>query len=359
MAGLQLRESDVASSPPQIAALRPLPPIRRSFPSTVSIPAFALLYGVLVPTVKTLEYLGLWPRLIARPVNRAAFGDYEPTAHDVLACSYQKSGTNWLLQIAVQIAHRGHAQFENIRDLVSWPDSPVASFGFPPLRGSGLESRSPTGLRCIKTHLALGDVPYTSAGRYVALVRDPKDVFVSSYHFVRALLLGPMMPTVAHWLDLFLSEGYPQGCWARHLNSYWRVRDRGNVLFLTYESLQDDLPGAVRRIATLAGVELSPEESDAVARQATFTHMKQLGPKFEPPMITPWSVPQGSVVRQGRRGSSDQLLTAEQQRRIDVYFRERLSRLGCDFPYDEHYGRKGAGPDTPVEPRPRGGHPGA
>lgn len=337
--------SRTSSGPASMSVLQPLsatqpppPPIRRSFPPWIRYPALALLYGVGVPIAKTLELFGLWPPRIAPHRRHHAFGDYRPSAHDVFACSYMKSGTNWLLQIAVQIAHRGHAQFDNIRDMVSWPDSPSKSFGFPSLMDTGIARQCPTGLRVIKTHLSFHDIPYSNEARYVALVRDPKDVFVSSYHFVRAMLMGPMMPSVAHWLDLFLSSRFPQGSWPVHLDSYWRVRERDNVLFLTYETLQSDLAATVRRIADFMRVSLSAAELEGVVHQSSFAHMKQLGPVFEPPMLTPWSTPRGAVVRSGRRGNSRELLTPAQQRRIDEHCRAQLVQLGCDFPYDEVYG---------------------
>lgn len=46
------------------------------------------------------------------------FEKYEPAPYDVFICSYFKSGTNWIMQIA----YRGAAQFAHIHDLVPWPD---------------------------------------------------------------------------------------------------------------------------------------------------------------------------------------------------------------------------------------------
>jgi hypothetical protein len=167
------------------------------------------------------------------------------------------------------------------------------------------------------------------------VVRDPKDVFVSSYHFTRASA-GPLMPSVAGWLDAYLSPDTALGSWARHLQSYWQVRDRPNVLFLTYEAMRDDLPDAVDRIAELMGVALTPAEKAEVVRQATFEHMKTIGHKFDPPG-SPWSSAAGAMMRRGERGTSGELLSAKDQRRIDDYWRAELERLGSDFPYDEAF----------------------
>lgn len=259
--------------------------------------------------------------------------DYVPTAHDVLICSYFKSGTNWTMQIAVQIAFRGRAEFEHIHDLVPWPDMSLRAQYAVPLDDDGPQRASPTGLRVIKTHLKLGPVPYSTAARYVCVVRDPKDVFVSSYHFTRSMTMGPLMPSVAHWLDAYLSPDTALGSWAEHLASYWRQRDQANVLFLTYESMRADLPGTVDKIAQFMGVELTAEERAAVIERSTFGHMKAIGHKFDAPGA-PWGSAEGAMMRRGERGASGELLSAEQQRRIDDHWRSELTRIGCDFPYD-------------------------
>jgi hypothetical protein len=202
-----------------------------------------------------------------------------------------------------------------------------------PLDVAELRRAAPTGLRIIKTHLALDDVPYSPAARYICVVRDPKDVFVSSYHFVRAMVLGPLMPTVAAWLDAFLSPDTPLGSWARHLASGWGARGRGNVLFLTYESMRADLGATVDAIAAFMGVQLRADERAAVIERSSFAYMKSIGHKFDA-QGAPWAKPKGAMMRRGKSGASAELLTPEQQRRIDDYWRAELERVGCDFPYD-------------------------
>jgi hypothetical protein len=44
------------------------------------------------------------------------------------------------------------------------------------------------------------------------------------------------------------------------------------------------------------------------------------------------------MMRRGASGSSGELLTPDQQRRIDDHCRSELARVGCDFPYDDLYG---------------------
>jgi hypothetical protein len=309
---------------------------RKQLPRWLGVPLSMVALAIYWPLAKL--FAKGWPRFAARAMTKFMTRfprDYVPAAHDVLVCSYYKSGTNWTMQIAVQIAHRGAAEFEHIHDLVAWPDTGRMKLAVP-LDDDGPQRSAPTGLRIVKTHMALDALPYSPAARYLCVVRDPKDVFVSGYHFTHAMIMGPLMPTVAAWLDAYLSPDTPLGSWARHVASGWRLRERDNVRFLTYESMRADLPAAVDKIAAFMGVALTPVERAAVIERSTFDHMKTIGHKFDSPGA-PWGKSAGAMMRRGKSGGSAELLSPEQQRRIDEYWRAELAKLDCDFPYDESF----------------------
>jgi aryl sulfotransferase len=316
-------------------------PRRRDFPGIVRFGAHIPIVGLGVPLAKTLELAGIWPRLLFKASRRSArdacFADYRPTGHDVFACSGFKSGTTWLLQIAVQIAYLGQAEFDNIHSVVPWPDAPLPFQGrIIPLADDSPARRAPTRLRIIKTHLHQQLVPRCSEARYLVMVRDPKDVIVSGYHFFRSLLLGPLMPSVRHWVDLSLSADSPLGPWSRHLASYWRVRNEPNVLFLTYEDLSADPRGVIQQIARFMNVDLDTRQLEAVMRAATFEEMRRLNDRFDPGRVVPWGKAH-SMLRKGRPGEAAELLSPELRQRIDDHSRMELRRLMCDFPYDLAY----------------------
>ena len=295
-----------------------------------------LMWLVVVPLTKI--FARRWPRGLSRRMTRF-MGQFPKdcvlTEHDVLICAYFKSGTNWTMQIATQIAYKGRASYDHIHELVPWPDLPDRAGYSLPLGDDRPRAACPTGLRVIKTHVALGPVPYSAAARYVCVVRDPKDVFVSSYHFLRNGMLGPAMPSVQGWLDAYLSPDTALGSWAEHLQSFWSVRERNNVLFLTYEQMRADLAGTVDKVAAFMGVTLTADERAAVVEQSTFAHMKSIGHKFDAPGTT------GAMMRRGERGKSGELIPAADQKRIDDYWRAELKRIGSDFPYDEAFGAPG------------------
>lgn len=298
------------------------------------------LYLLLWPIFRLLELAGVWPQKILPRANTRFFvwpQDLEPGKGDVMVCSYFKSGTNWMLQIATQIAWRGRAEFDHIHDVVPWPEMPQRQ-PFAVAIDKVAPEDSPTGLRVIKTHYAPGVIPFTADAKYLCVIRDPKAVFVSSYHFIRDTNMGPLMPTPAHWLELFLSEGALFGPWARHAAACWALRNEPNVLFLTYEQLKEDLPGGIRSIAGFMEAGLNEEELAAVVARSEFGYMKGIGHKFDPLGIgPPWIDPKGVMIRKGEKRSSEELVPGA-NRRIDDSCRALLQELGSDLPYDRWYG---------------------
>jgi len=293
--------------------------------------------------VYVFEGLGITERVLRnahagqqkRLAKRNPFKSYVPDEHDVIVTTYAKSGTNWMMQIAHQLLFHGKGEFEHIHDVVPWPDSPppLGKYAIP-VEDPSVWMASPEKKRVIKTHLNWEQIPYSEKARYIAVIRDPKDVFVSNYFFAKAIG-GPAIPPLKTWYRMFVSESFLMGgSWAVNAAGYWAQRNRPNVLVLSFKSMKQDLAGTVRRVAEFLDVRVGDEVIESVCAQAGFAYMKGIDSKFSVWKMTPWSS-QGSMMRKGVQGGSSELLSGEQQRHIDRYFTGELKRLGCDLPYDE------------------------
>ena len=74
----------------------------------------------------------------------------------------------------------------------------------------------------------------------------------------------------------FCSEDMLWGSWPTHVESWWRrAEEHNNVLFVHYESMKKDLPGAVRKVADFLEMDLSTEEIDQVVHRSSFEYMKE------------------------------------------------------------------------------------
>ena len=241
----------------------------------------------------------------------------------------------FMMQIAHQLAFHGEAEFEHIHCMVPWPDSaPQMGKYAIPVGDPSVWMASPEKKRVIKTHLNWELIPYSENARYMMVIRDPKDVFVSNYHFVKGIFPG-FVPSLETWYQLYLSGKIPiGGSWAVNTAGYWAQRHRPNVLIESFKAMKRDLPGTVRRVAAFMNVPAADNITEKVCAKASFEYMKGIDAKFGVWAMFPWQTP-STMIRKGARGGSSELLTREQQRRIDQTFQAELKNLGSDFPYEE------------------------
>ena len=258
-------------------------------------------------------------------------------AGDVFISCFAKSGTNWAMQIAQQIIWRGDSDYDRLHDHVPWPEAP-GPFAVQ-LKKADRALRSPDDRLVIKTHLPSRSLPYSEDAAYVVVVRDPKEVCVSAFHFFRGVLQLHDYIDRDQWVELFLDGDFLGHMWAEHLAGYWAWRDRPNVLWMTFDEMKADHGRSIDRMAEVIGQPLSASEREAVLGRSTFGYMKDNEPKFSPPVL-PIHGPdkRPTMVRRGQTGGSSELLNAATQARIDEFCHSRLEAFGCDFPYAEHFG---------------------
>ncbi|HJT88323.1 MAG TPA: sulfotransferase domain-containing protein [Bryobacteraceae bacterium] len=305
------------------------------------------LFGIGRPMMRFWEKTGRAERAFqkgtARRYQRLAennpFQGYTPSAHDVIVATYAKSGTNWMMQMAHQLLFHGGGEFEHIHCVVPWPDTadmgPLRRYAIP-LEDDSVWRASPEQKRVIKTHFPWELIPYSKDARYIMVIRDPKDVFVSSYFFFvkDGPLAGPL-PTLDTWYKVFLAGNLPvAGSWVKNTAGYWAQRHLPNVLVLSFKSMKRDLRGTVDKLAAFLDVRVSGEILDRVAEKSSFDYMNRIDEKFRMWKMIPWRG-ENRMLRKGAHGGSSELLSLERQREMDARFMAELKRLGSDFPYGE------------------------
>lgn len=317
-----------------------IPTSRSLFRHPPALSAFGLLsavtwlvrrLGLGLPFLRTFAN-----KMLSKDKATRSFDGYAPKPEDVFCAVFSKSGTNWLMQMVVQAAWEGEAEFDHIHSVVAWPGTPFS--GIAPLDATEPWSSAPHPVHAIKTNAPYSVLPIASDAKFITVLRDPKEVVVSAYHFLTGLFaLREQVPPDAFFEDF--AHGALASAWAEHTASVWAQRERPNVLVLRFDRMKEDLPAAVDAVTEFLGIDLGPEARDRVVERCGFAWMKAHEDQFGPPIMRfAGGRPRGRMLRRGATGGSSEMLSREQQARVDRLVLGQLEALGSDFPYREFFG---------------------
>nr|WGG89252.1 SOT1 [Ilex asprella] len=218
------------------------------------------------------QYQGFWfPNQPLEGVItlQQCFKEAQPT--DVLLVTSPKSGTTWFKALLFAIMNR---------DLYDYDDHPLLTTNphvcVPFFETYAIDNA--TNLRpdfsLLATHMpytCLPDSILVSGCRIVYVYRDPKDVFVSMWHFTNKNK-SKELPT------LILGEAFEQFCrgisvggpfWD-HVVGYWKasIEWPDRVLFTKYEDMKNDPQLHVKKLAQFIGYPFSiKEENEGIVQK--------------------------------------------------------------------------------------------
>jgi aryl sulfotransferase len=164
---------------------------------------------------------------------------------------------------------------------------------------AGLEAQQHR--RVIKTHTPLDGLPLHPHVTYICVGRDPRDVALSFEHHManldmdafmaaRAAAVGlddlgdfsPPAPPSADPAERFWqwAHGEPESTTTlpgilQHLQTFWDRREDLRIALFHYNDLLVDLPGQLRQLARVLGIEVSIARLEEFAAAAAFDSMRQ------------------------------------------------------------------------------------
>ncbi|KAK8716476.1 hypothetical protein V6N13_043783 [Hibiscus sabdariffa] len=222
-------------------------------------------------SMSKVQYQGFWLTGNSLRGSMLIHDHFNPRPTDIIVATSPKCGTTWLRALVFSIVNRNSYHFSNHplrkanpQELVIFLDARIhgdgsTSFidGFP----------SP---RLLSTHLPHSLFPKrmtddSSACRFVYICRDPKDVFVSKWHFANKLKPKEVPPlTLEEAFDMFCKGASYYGPSWDHVLGYWKasLESPKKVLFLKYEDVKKQPWDCVRKVAEFIGVPFSQEEED-------------------------------------------------------------------------------------------------
>jgi len=215
-----------------------------------------------------LAILRMMKRLISG--IKYAFGLHHPGRNlvvfpdDTFLVSYPKSGNTWTrFLIANLIYPERRPDFSNINELIPDPEA--------------LSKKHLSGMsrpRVLKSHQYF-DPRYR---QIIYVVRDPRDVALSQYHFHRKRRLIEDGHPIERFVTRFIAgETSEYGSWAENVASWLFTRyARPGFLLLRYEDMVADTPAELAKVAAFLDILADPSRIAQAVAQSSANKMREL-----------------------------------------------------------------------------------
>jgi len=255
---------------------------------------------------------------------------------DIFLVSFPKSGNTWTRFLLANLRFPDQpATWANINRLI--PDPTVTT-----KRDFDRMPRP----RIIKSHECF-DPRYP---RVVYIVRDPRDVVVSQYHYHRKIRKieddSPMEKFVTRFLA---GETCPHGSWGQNVST-WLTTSEGNprFLLLRYEDLVADTARELAKVVAFLDLSAGPERIAQAVERSSADRMRQLE-KRQPDKneLMKGSRKDLSFVRAAGSGGWRSDLPAPMVARIEAAWGSLMQHLGYELssqtPAEEETGSQVSG----------------
>jgi hypothetical protein len=183
---------------------------------------------------------------------------------DVFLVSFPKSGNTWTRFLIANLANpKTPATFANIHALVPDPEGTAKK----------IMDRMPRP-RIIKSHECF-DPRYPRA---MYIVRDPRDVALSQYHYHRKCRKidddYPIEKFIGHFLA---GQTCPHGSWGENVST-WLVTRKNDARFLLlrYEDMIENTPRELSKIAAFLGIDATKERISQAVERSSAENMRKL-----------------------------------------------------------------------------------
>ncbi|RLN39114.1 flavonol 4-sulfotransferase [Panicum miliaceum] len=265
---------------------------------------------------------------------------FKPRRDDIILATYPKCGTTWLKALAFTVTTRGRHALAGHPLLAG--RHPHLEVPTPAGDLDGIE-RMPSP-RLLATHLPLSLLPPVVAAsgcRVVYLCRQPKDAFVSWWHFANQMRRKGSPPIKLDDALSMYCEGFsPFGPFWEHHLEYWKEKSARpeQVLFLKYEEIASDPVEVVRTLAGFFAVPFTEEEErrgvpEEVVRLCSFEMLSGLEHNKGGDVARGDSIVVGRSMffRKGKVGDWENHMAKEMAEKLDDVVEDKLKGSGLVF----------------------------
>ncbi|KAL6613769.1 hypothetical protein ACP70R_036039 [Stipagrostis hirtigluma subsp. patula] len=249
-----------------------------------------------------------------------------------------KCGTTWLKALAFAITNRSRYDFDGHHPLLLRHPQEVVPF-IESSWNRDLDFETLSSPRILAAHMPVSLLPESILAcgcRLVYMCRDPKDVFVSWWHFDNRIRRGKEID-LEDAFNMFCEGVSSFGPLWDHCLEYWRESTKRpeKVLFLKYEEIMSEPVKYVRRLAVFLGVPFTIKEEEGmipekVVRLCSFEKLSSLQANqmghisLRENMV----LEKSAYFRKGKVGDWVNHINQEMGRKLDYIVAEKLKGSG-------------------------------
>jgi hypothetical protein len=229
-------------------------------------------------------------------MDNARWDGFEFRDGDIVISTPSKCGTTWTQMICALLVFKSPDFPDRLNLMSPWVDMLLNKIEDIHAVLEAQEHR-----RFIKSHTPLDGLPFDDRVTHITVARDPRDVAISWDHhrdnmdmdtFIaqRAAAVGlddlaelmpdgiPVAPESEidrfwQWMDGDTGFGGLADL-VHHLDTFWQLREKPNVILLHYAELKADLEGQMRALAQRLAIEVPEDCWPTLVEAASFASMK-------------------------------------------------------------------------------------
>ncbi|XP_016969483.1 sulfotransferase family cytosolic 1B member 1-like [Drosophila rhopaloa] len=260
--------------------------------------------------------------------------DFKTRSTDVFVVSLMKTGSTWVQELAWLLLNK--MDFQQARKSYGMERSPY-------LEHSGVISTTKvdsidacdklqSNPRLLKSHLPAQLLPrgiWKHGPKIIYVARNPKDVVVSTYHFLTGLNCSKC--SLNEFVDYFIADKIDFTSYWAHVIDFYRMRDEDNIFFVTYEEMKRDLEDVIKRLSNFLCCEvLSKSEMEELINHLSFENMKKSKFGNHTTFMQDCHQPTNKFefLRRGIVGSYEDELSSESQEKINQMSLSFLNEYG-------------------------------
>ncbi|GMJ00081.1 sulfotransferase 16, CORONATINE INDUCED-7, SULFOTRANSFERASE 16, ARABIDOPSIS SULFOTRANSFERASE 5A [Hibiscus trionum] len=283
------------------------------------------------------QYQGFWlhPTYLKGVVS--AQQQFQAQSTDIMLCNLPKTGTTWLKSLIFAIVTRASFDDSTSPLLSKLPHEVVP---FMELYHADFPTYRDHGVPVLATHVPYSSLPRSildSGCKIVYVCRNPKDSFVSLYHFNTTILTSMNLQPLDLYeaFEMFCEGVSVYGPYWDHVLGYWKasLEHPDKILFLQYEEMKDDNVLYVKKLAEFIGYPFTSDEHrtevpEKIVKMCSFENLSNL----EVNRSEKGGMIQNNMYfRKGKVGDWMNCLTSEMAERLDRITQQKLSGSGLSI----------------------------